>query len=394
MYMPGFKVTMLPHDVVEHYTLAEGRDCPALSLYVTIDEETLTLGETTTVVERVHIAQNLRHDKLGNVFDNAFFDAQEPPLDMPRWGTELRFLNLLAKQLKAAREVVRGKPENFNRPDYNFSLVKSPDASALPNGDEEVDITARPRGSNLDLVVAEAMILANSTWGQWLGALGVPGIYRSQASMAPGVKVRMGTKMAPHAGIGVPAYAWSTSPLRRYTDLVNQWQLLACVQHGSTAALAAPFKPKDAELFAIVSGFEATYSAYSQFQNAMERYWTLRYLTQHNITDISAVLFKDGLVRADDLPLVVPVMGAQTMPRHAHLRIKLGEPDTMALDISGTVIERLDADGVGHDLGIAIEDFGDDAEDADDAGTGSLKLALDLGEEGPASTTAPEPNGG
>ena len=394
MYMPGFKVTMLPHDVVEHYTLAEGRDCPALSLYITIDEETLTLGETTTVVERVHIAQNLRHDKLGDVFDNAFFDAQEPPIDMPRWGTELRFLNLLAKQLKAAREVVRGKPENFNRPDYNFSLVKSPDAPALPNGDEEVVITARPRGSNLDLVVAEAMILANSTWGQWLGALGVPGIYRSQASMAPGVKVRMGTKMAPHAGIGVPAYAWSTSPLRRYTDLVNQWQLLACVQHGSTAALVAPFKPKDAELFAIVSGFEATYSAYSQFQNAMERYWTLRYLTQHNITDISAVLFKDGLVRADDLPLVVPVMGAQTMPRHAHLRIKLGEPDTMALDISGTVIERLDADDIGTDLGIALDDFGDDAEDTDEAGTGSLKLALDLGEEAPASTTAPGPNGG
>ena len=73
------------------------------------------------------------------------------------------------------------------------------------------------------------------------------------------------------------------------------------------------------------------------------------------------------------------------------LALKSGD---WVIDISGTVIERLDADGVGHDLGIAIEDFGDDAEDADDAGAGSLKLALDLGEEGPASTTAPEPNGG
>jgi exoribonuclease-2 len=49
------------------------------------------------------------------------------------------------------------------------------------------------------------MILANSTWGSWLAELGVPGIYRSQASMAPGVKVRMGTKALPHAGIGVKA---------------------------------------------------------------------------------------------------------------------------------------------------------------------------------------------
>ena len=61
----------------------------------------------------------------------------------------------------------------------------------------------------------------------WLAELGVPGIYRSQASLAPGVKVRMGTRAAPHAGIGVKCYAWSTSPLRRYTDLVNQWQLVA-----------------------------------------------------------------------------------------------------------------------------------------------------------------------
>jgi exoribonuclease-2 len=52
----------------------------------------------------------------------------------------------------------------------------------------------------------------------------------------------------------MPAWAWRntpgrTSPLRRYVDLVNQWQIMACVRHGRTAALAAPFKPKDARCF-------------------------------------------------------------------------------------------------------------------------------------------------
>ena len=131
MYMPGFKVTMLPDEVVQHYTLAAGRDCPALSLYITIDEHTLALGETTTVLERVHIADNLRHDQLGDVFDSAFFDAEQAPADMPRWGTELRWLNRLAKQLKAGREVVRGKPETFNRPDYNFALAHRVDHSTI-----------------------------------------------------------------------------------------------------------------------------------------------------------------------------------------------------------------------------------------------------------------------
>jgi exoribonuclease-2 len=70
-----------------------------------------------------------------------------------------------------------------------------------------VEITVRRRGAPLDLIVAEAMILANSTWGQWLADLGVPGIYRSQASLAPGVKVRMGTKAR-----RTPASASSATP--------------------------------------------------------------------------------------------------------------------------------------------------------------------------------------
>ena len=119
------------------------------------------------------------------------------------------------------------------------------DDAGEPRGDETVQISTRQRGAPLDLIVAEAMILANSTWGGWLAECGVPGIYRSQASLAPGVKVRMGVKPAPHAGMGVAQYTWATSPLRRYVDLVNQWQIIACARHGRTAALAAPFKPKD-----------------------------------------------------------------------------------------------------------------------------------------------------
>jgi exoribonuclease-2 len=201
-------------------------------------------------------------------------------------------------------------------------------------GSEQVQISVRQRGAPLDLIVAEAMILANSTWGNWLAELGVPGIYRSQASLAPGVKVRMGTKALPHAGIGVRSYAWSTSPLRRYTDMVNQWQIIACAPR-RTAALAAPFKPKDASLFSIISGFDAAYSAYNGYQAGMERFWTLKYLQQQGITELVATVFKEGyggsfMVRADTLPLVFPVLGAQGLPRGARLRVKLGRIDEIS----------------------------------------------------------------
>ncbi|MBC7435246.1 MAG: RNB domain-containing ribonuclease [Bdellovibrionales bacterium] len=392
VYMPGYKITMLPDEVVQGYTLMEGRDCPAVSLYVTLDEATLEIKSSETKIERVHIAANLRHDQLDGVVTHEWLtdpSVQPPagttPPNVPR--ESLAFLFRLANHLKAGREVVRGKPENFNRPDYNFRLVGNDGAE--PQGTEEVRISVRQRGAPLDLIVAEAMILANSTWGNWLGEHGVPGIYRSQASMAPGVKVRMGTKALPHAGLGVKSYAWSTSPLRRYTDLVNQWQIIACARHGKTAALAAPFKPKDAELFSIISSFDAAYSAYNGYQAGMERFWTLKYLEQQGITELTATAFREGLVRADELPLVLGVLGAQDLPRNARVRVKLGSIDEITLDVHGTVIERLDAAPAAEGASADAQESEED--DGDDVASGPIAIAVDVSESEAPAGDSPNP---
>ena len=345
VYMPGHKITMLPDEVVQTYTLQAGAARPTLSLYLTLDEASLEIRSHHTRIERVPIAHNLRHDQIDAAITPAWLDDPNAPVGAPlpaeveALRPTLAFLWRLAQACKARREAVRGRPETFTRPDYTFKLEGvGPDG---PTGDETVIIGTRSRGAPLDLIVAEAMILANQTWGGWLADLGVPGIYRSQASLAPGIKVRMGTKPLPHAGIGVPCYAWSTSPLRRYTDLVNQWQLIACARHGATAALAAPFKPKDAALMAIISAFDAAYTAYAQFQSSMERYWTLRYLRQQGITELEAAFLKDNLVRAETLPLVFAVLGTDGLQRGERVRVRLGAIDELTLEVTGTVIERL-----------------------------------------------------
>ncbi len=395
VYMPGYKITMLPDDVVKIYTLDEGRANPAVSLYVTIDEATLAITGTETKLERVPVAVNLRHDQLDHIVTEAWLgDASisvdnTPPALLER-RAELSFLYQLARSLKAQREVVRGKPENFNRPDYNFRLEGN--NGAEPTGNETVSISTRKRGAPLDLIVAEAAIVANSTWGQLLADHGVPGIYRSQYSLAPGVKVRMGTKAQPHAGIGVKCYAWSTSPLRRYVDLVNQWQIIACARHGKTAALAAPFKPKDADLFSIISSFDAAYSAYNGYQAGMERFWTLKYLEQNHITELEATVFKDNgpggmLVRADELPLVISVLGAQNLPRGARALIKLGDIDEITLDIHGTVLQRLDdPDDEGDDGDVSEEE-----EEDDDSVAGPIAIAVDVNESDAADAPQAKP---
>ena len=411
VYMPGYKITMLPGDVVQIYTLDEGRANPAVSLYVTIDEATLAITATETRLERVPVTVNLRHDQLDHIVTEEWLadpaiQHENTPQALLDLREQLSFLHRLAKSLKAQREVVRGKPETFNRPDYTFRLsaARPPEGAnapsggsaaseaasvgahkprndgAEPDGSEQVHITTRKRGAPLDLIVAEAAIVANSTWGNMLAEHGVPGIYRSQASLAPGVKVRMSTKALPHAGIGVKSYAWATSPLRRYVDLVNQWQIIACARHGKTAALAAPFKPKDAELFSIISNFDAAYSAYNGYQAGMERFWTLKYLQQNQITELDATVFKEGpngsfLVRADTLPLVLPVLGAQQLPRGARVRVKLGEIDEITLDVAGTLVARLDDPLDASDDGPVDEDEGDE-----EAVAGPIAIAVDVNE--------------
>ena len=387
VYMPGYKITMLPDEVVQTYTLQEGRDCPAVSLYVSFDEASLTQQSSETRLERVPIAANLRHDQLDAIVTTAWLeDANfEHPVGtalpaMPR--AELAFLFRLAQHLKAQREVVRGKPENFNRPDYNFRLQGNDGAE--PSGQESVEITTRQRGAPLDLMVAEAMILANSTWGNWLNALGVPGIYRSQASLLPGVKVRMGTKALPHAGIGVPSYAWSTSPLRRYTDLVNQWQIIACAKHGNAAALVAPFKPKDAELFSIISAFDGAYTAYNGYQASMERFWTLQYLKQHNIQELQASVFKvfpgqPALARADALPLVLPILNGGDLPKGARVLLRLSAIDDISLDVSATLLQILQD---------SQDTAADATDDEDDTPAGPLSIAVDVNEAQSEETSA------
>jgi exoribonuclease-2 len=332
VYMPGDKITMLPDALVDGFTLGEGRACPAVSLYATLDPADWSVLATETRAEAVPIAANLRHNDLDAVVteENLAAGAGEYAHK-----AEIELLWQWAQVLEQGRMAKRAgfglKPEQTNRVDFNFYVE-----------DDIVSIVRRKRGAPLDKIVAELMIFANSTWGKLMHDHGVPGIYRSQgASGGWGAKmqVRMVTHAAPHQGLGVDQYAWSTSPLRRYTDLVNQWQILACAEHGVTAPLIAPFKPKDADLFAVVSAFDAAYSAYADFQSNMERFWCLRWLAQENARQVDAVVLKDEILRLVDIPLVIRLPGMQQLPRGTQVKLDLIRWDEVDLSVEARLLE-------------------------------------------------------
>ncbi|MCD2515145.1 RNB domain-containing ribonuclease [Massilia sp. G4R7] len=333
VYMPGDKITMLPDEVVNAFTLAEGNDCPALSLYAVLNPADWTVVSTTTRAERVPVKSNLRHNDLDALVNEETLASGEGEYPHKE---ELGLLWQWALQLEAGRmkkrEAFGLKPEQANRVDFNFYV-----------DDDVVSIVRRKRGAPLDKIVAELMIFANSTWGKLLHDSGVPGIYRSQGPGAGGwnakIQVRMVTHAAPHQGLGVDQYAWSTSPLRRYTDLVNQWQILACASNGVTAPLVAPFKHRDATLFAIVSSFDAAYAAYNDFQQNMERYWCLRWLGQEQAKQVDAVVLKDEIVRLVDIPLVVRLAGMPQVARGAQVKLDVIRWDEVDLSLEARLLE-------------------------------------------------------
>jgi exoribonuclease-2 len=184
-----------------------------------------------------------------------------------------------------------------------------------------VRIVPRPRGSPLDKLVAELMILVNSEWGRLLADANVAGLYRTQANG----KVKMSTRAAEHQGLGVAHYLWASSPLRRYSDLVNQRQLVAMLEGGKP-----PYAENDAELFAALTDFEATYSSYAEFQGRMEHYWCLRWLLQEDVVETTGTVVRDTLVRFDRLPLVMRLPDLPALAPETPVRIAIGRIDLIA----------------------------------------------------------------
>ncbi|MFB1028848.1 MAG: RNB domain-containing ribonuclease, partial [Thauera sp.] len=294
VYMPGNKITMLPDEIVQTFTLAEGRDCPAVSLYLDITPGLAIVGEESRV-ELVPIVANLRHHDIEPVFNDDTVHNGGPDF---QWKRELTLLWDLATVLEAGRGKAAG---NEDRIDFGFSVDWTEETA---DGPGRVSIGRRLRGSPMDKLVAELMIYANPTWGKLLATSGSPGQYLAQG----GGKVRMTTVAAPHEGLGVDCYAWSSSPLRRYVDLVNQWQIVSVLQGTDPA-----FAPKSAELMAAMRDFELTYAEYAEFQRGMERYWCLRWLRQHGRGEVEATVLRESVVRLTEIPLVfrVPSMPLQ-----------------------------------------------------------------------------------
>ncbi|PIT13207.1 ribonuclease catalytic domain-containing protein [Snodgrassella alvi] len=293
VYYPGGKITMLPDNWIAAFSLDEGAARPAVSLYAEVNPQ-FEIVHCESRIESVYIDCNLRIENIEQAFqpqqargDTEVFAHQH----------EMNWLYDFA----IARMQARGKydPERLPQYDYGIKLET----------ENKVRISVRERGAPIDTLVSELMIFANSTWAQMLDEAGMAGLFRVQ----PTGRVRMSTQSEPHIGLGLKHYAWFTSPLRRATDYINQKQLISLLDPDAPSR----FEPQDAMLFAVLRDFESAYTAYNDFQRHMEAYWSLIYIQQEQLQELTAQLIRDDLVRIEGLPLVSRVTGVpiDAMPK-------------------------------------------------------------------------------
>ena len=308
-YMPGEKFTMLPDDVIDCLSLDQGKERPVLSLYLVVGASDFALRGRHTKIERIRIAANLRHAEHDAL--NAAFEKGQPiglPLEQ-----ELHTLWRLALAL----EQRRGRPSvNAANLDYLFRVEGG-----------RVAIEARKRGAPLDKAVSELMILANTAWGGLLAEKDLAGIYRVQSAG----KVRLSVHPEAHEGLGVSAYAWMSSPLRRYVDLVNQWQLIAGLR-----GQRAPFSRNSEALLTALRAFEVTTARYDEYQRAMEIYWCLRWLAQERVAETDATVLRENLVRFERLPLTLRVPSLPEVESGTRVRLALEPPDLIERTVACT----------------------------------------------------------
>ncbi|MBU3538134.1 ribonuclease catalytic domain-containing protein [Polynucleobacter sp. UK-Gri1-W3] len=341
VYFPGDKITMLPDSVIEQFSLDEGMPRPALSIYVDIDTQGIANRDSLQMrTEMVPMAANLRLEDIEHLV------SEESLLDE---GASYPYRKELAILWQAAKHLHAGRQEKRVANGLRAEQLGLIDPNALArdfhfqiqdvDGVKRVEIAPRQRGSILDTIVAEWMIFCNSASGQLLADHGLPGLFRTQKGWGP-LRTRMQTTPGPHEGLGLDYYAWCTSPLRRYSDLVNQWQLIALAKHGVTAKMVAPFPPRDAALMGIAADFESCYQAYGEFQDRLEKYWCLRWITQDGESKTVYVRhLKEGMSRVELVPLHLPIPELATHPRMTRAEVVIADVDLLQLSAGVRVLE-------------------------------------------------------
>jgi len=261
LYLPEGTTPMLPSSLSENrLSLIAGELRPVVSVFVVLDADGI-VQERTLQLSTICVARRLSYQYVD---------------DSIRSGGPFQ---LLYDRLMRARDArLAGGASGMVVPELQVGLDRS----------GEVLLSVRERETPAQALVAECMILANHGAALFLKKHTVPALYRTQKpgrmsgavgdalSLAERMRLRhafnrtiVDTAARMHAGLGLDCYCSTSSPMRKYLDLVVQRQLVAAVQG------CEPVYTRD-QLRTIAADLQPVLTRASLVENERRRYWLFK----------------------------------------------------------------------------------------------------------------------
>lgn len=265
IYMPDQKISMLPAALAEGLcSLKAGELRPAVSTMVNLSPSKEII-DYEILPSLINVKQQLSYYDVNLVAD------QNP---------DVLILREIAEKFRRRR--LDGGAVQITVPEVNVWLAD----------DRSISVNKINRESPGRMLVSELMILANWLMAKFLAENGMPAIFRSQPE--PRERLYRGDegtlfqnwmqrrflsrfvldhKPGKHSGLGLDAYVTSTSPIRKYFDLINQRQLRAIL------GLEQPYNSE--EIDQLIQMLQVPMSNVGKIQYGRHRFWLLKYLEQH-----------------------------------------------------------------------------------------------------------------
>ena len=266
IYLPTLTVRMFPERLsTDLASLTAGVPRPAFTVEVEFDEQGHRLGYRIAL-GTIRVQRRLSYDEADKMIE-----AGDPGLHA---------LYGIAKHLHGLR-AERGAI-TFRRPELKIRV----------HGDE-IHIKKLNPNTPSRLLVSEMMILGNGLAADFASVNSIPVIYRTQeprealaVDEGPAIEAlaferirktfkrsRLSLTPSSHSGLGLSAYTQTSSPIRRYADLVTQRQFTASLS-------AAPAPHVREELLQILVTAEAAEQEIRAIEDRSTTYWLLEYLSR------------------------------------------------------------------------------------------------------------------